>query len=364
MRRILLYFFTVLTLTLCAGSVFIVPAAVSADTAVSAETGYPVPDADTTLQKGDRSDAVSWVQDALNRAAGTSLTVDGDFGKKTENALRDFQKQQGLPVTGKADPRTVQALQNVLAQNSETQDSETDDGQKPDDGKESALVLDPKVHSGVLLKSYWSAYFRCAKLCIVQLPAFIRMLFSGVKALVIILAVLLFSIVIFSFTLGGFKNADAGGGYVYKHIYDYSISEATGCLGLGIWLVSRLLILGVIISPIIADCWYFSTYYHRDGWTCFGLALMFTLVRVLAALIIFKIGRPILTRLLYFLGMLIAYPFRLLRDKIKKVQTVKPSDLIPVDEKLEAAEITATVLICAGLAYMLFMPDIMAFIVK
>lgn len=225
-------------------------------------------------------------------------------------------------------------------------------------------MLDPKVHSGVLLKSYWSAYFRCATLCITHLPSFIGMLFSGVKALVLIIVALLFIVLILSFTLGALKHRDAGGGYVYVNLFEFSFSEATGCFGMGIWLASRLLILGLVISPIIADCWYFSTYYHRDGWTCFGLALMFTLARVLAALIIFKIGRPILTRLLYFLGMLIAYPFRLLRDKIKKVQTVKPSDLIPVYEKLEAAEITATVIICVSLAYMIFIPDIMAIIVK
>ena len=367
-RKILLYFLTFLTLAFCAGSVFAVPAAFSADTVVFAETGYPMPDADTTLKKGDRGDAVSWVQDALNRACGTSLTVDGDFGKKTENALRDFQTQQGLQVTGKADPETVQALQSVLALSSETQPGETPsgetDGQKADDGNRFGLELDPKVHSGVLLNSYWSAYFRCAKLCVANLPSFFKMLFSGVKLLVIVIAGLLLAVVIFGFTLGGWKNADAGGGYVYKHLYDLSISEATGCVGLGFWLVSRLLILGLVISPIIADCWYISTYYHRDGWTCFGLAVMFTAVRALAALIIFKLCRPLLTRLLYVLGMLIAYPFRLLRDKIKKVQTVKPSDLIPVYEKLEAAEITATVIIGVFLVYMLFTPDIMALIVK
>ena len=228
-RKILLYFLTFLTLALCAGSVFVVPAAFSADTVVSAETGYPVPDADATLKKGDRDDGVSWVQDALNRACGISLTVDGDFGKKTENALRDFQTQQGLQVTGKADPETVQALQSVLAQAGETQPDEApsdeSDGQTTDVGTKYGLVLDPKVHSGVLLNSYWSAYFRCAKLCVANLPGFFKMLFSGVKSLVIVIAGLLLMVVIFGFTLGGWKNADAGGGYVYKHLYDLSTSK-------------------------------------------------------------------------------------------------------------------------------------------
>ena len=359
----------VLLFTVCTAVLLCVPAApcfqVYADDAVlSAITEYPSPAADTVLKKGDKGQEVCWVQEALNRVCNAGLTVDGDFGKKTETVLRKFQTEHGLTVSGKADAETVQALQEILSPPAETQQGETETAQESGENEEPLLVLDPKPHSGVLLKSYWSAYFRCAKLCVTHLPAFFKMLYNGAKVLVIVLAALLIMTVIFGFTMGGWKNADAGPGMVYKHLYDYSISEATGCVGLGFWLVTRLLLLGVIISPLIADCWYISTYYNRTGSVCFGLALMFTLVRILAAFIIFKIGKRILTPLLYFLGMLLAYPFRLLRDKIKKVKTVKPSDLIPRKEKTEPAEITACVMLGICLAYMLFMPDIMAFIVK
>ena len=363
--------YLLILMTVCFAVLLVVPESpafrAAAEQAVLSEiTEYPCPSEDMVLQKGDNGAEVQWVQEALNRVCGTSLKVDGDFGKKTESALRDFQTQNGLTVSGTADAETVQALRKMLAPSAEAKpdggEAETD----PESGEEKdpPLVLDPRPHDGVLLKSYWSAYFRCAKLCITNLPAFFKMVYDAAKAVVIILAALLIMTVIFGFTLGAWKNADAGPGMVYKYIYDYSLSEATGCVGLGFWLVTRLLALGIIISPVIADHWYISTYYHREGAVCVGLAVMFTLVRVLAALMIFKIGRPVLARVLYFLGMLLAYPFRLLRDKIKKVQTVKPSDLIPKNEKLEAAEITANVVLGICIAYMLFMPDIMAFIVK
>ena len=37
-------------------------------------------------------------------------TVDGRMGPKTQAALRDFQKAQGMESTGDLDPKTTQAL--------------------------------------------------------------------------------------------------------------------------------------------------------------------------------------------------------------------------------------------------------------
>ena len=49
------------------------------------------------------------VQTALN-SHGAKLTVDGRMGPKTEAALRAFQHQHHLKVTGRPDHATVQAL--------------------------------------------------------------------------------------------------------------------------------------------------------------------------------------------------------------------------------------------------------------
>lgn len=58
----------------------------------------------------DRGPGVQLLQLGLARAGYSPGAVDGIFGPKTEAALRQFQKAAGLPVTGKSDRATWQAL--------------------------------------------------------------------------------------------------------------------------------------------------------------------------------------------------------------------------------------------------------------
>lgn len=55
-----------------------------------------------------------WVQIALNRAINAGLAVTGQMNRSTRRALRRFQGQRGLPVTGLADPLTVAALARAI----------------------------------------------------------------------------------------------------------------------------------------------------------------------------------------------------------------------------------------------------------
>jgi len=52
---------------------------------------------------------VKHVQEALN-SHDAKIRTDGICGKKTINAIRAFQKAQGLKVTGMPDPETLKAL--------------------------------------------------------------------------------------------------------------------------------------------------------------------------------------------------------------------------------------------------------------
>ena len=58
-----------------------------------------------TLYKGLSGDDVKWLQDKLN-GYGHKLAVDGSFGAKTDTALSDFQKNNGLTVDGRCGPAT------------------------------------------------------------------------------------------------------------------------------------------------------------------------------------------------------------------------------------------------------------------
>lgn len=62
-----------------------------------------------TLKKGLTGQDVKWLQYELVES-GYKLTIDGDFGNKTYNALIKFQKSAKLVVDGKAGPATRKSL--------------------------------------------------------------------------------------------------------------------------------------------------------------------------------------------------------------------------------------------------------------
>ena len=75
---------------------------------VAAATPPPPPPTPTAKPMAHQN-RVATVQTALNNN-GAQLNVDGHMGPKTAAALKAFQKQHKLKVTGKADGATLKAL--------------------------------------------------------------------------------------------------------------------------------------------------------------------------------------------------------------------------------------------------------------
>lgn len=69
-----------------------------------------MPEAATSYRKGDTGDMVKTIQEKLIRWGYLSGTADGIFGTETENALKYFQRVNGLTVDGIAGPSTLNAL--------------------------------------------------------------------------------------------------------------------------------------------------------------------------------------------------------------------------------------------------------------
>ena len=67
-------------------------------------TGQP------TIAPGATGTAVRRLQRALRRTPDLQIAVDGEFGPKTEAAVKLFQQSTGLVVDGVVGPRTWQAL--------------------------------------------------------------------------------------------------------------------------------------------------------------------------------------------------------------------------------------------------------------
>lgn len=64
----------------------------------------------TGLKNGDTGAEVAYLQEKL-WTRGFVLEIDGSFGSRTEDDVRDFQSMNGLPVTGVMDPATWAALE-------------------------------------------------------------------------------------------------------------------------------------------------------------------------------------------------------------------------------------------------------------
>lgn len=69
----------------------------------------------TVLRKGSKGKEVEVLQTNLNKAINAGLAVDGDFGSKTEKAVKDFQKKYGLVVDGIYGPKSQAKMQEVTS---------------------------------------------------------------------------------------------------------------------------------------------------------------------------------------------------------------------------------------------------------
>jgi Ca-activated chloride channel family protein len=84
-------------------------------------------------QKGDSGEKVTWIQQRLKELEYLSREPDGVFDEETEEALRNFQRDNGLLATGKADEVTMRVLETATETVSERysnmyEDMEYEDG--------------------------------------------------------------------------------------------------------------------------------------------------------------------------------------------------------------------------------------------
>ncbi len=82
---------------------------VMAPTVTMAQQAKPEMKMEKKAMKPKADPAVSALQEALNKS-GAKLKVDGLMGGKTKAALRNYQKANGLKVTGMADDATKKKL--------------------------------------------------------------------------------------------------------------------------------------------------------------------------------------------------------------------------------------------------------------
>ena len=86
-----------------------------------------------TLRRGDSGESVTYLQTLLCDV-GETLTADGNFGEKTEKAVKNFQRIYKLPVDGVVGPKTWAALEFATGHQHDEPDAPQDE-QIADDRK-------------------------------------------------------------------------------------------------------------------------------------------------------------------------------------------------------------------------------------
>ena len=91
---------------------------------------------DGTLQKGDKNASVKAVQERLKELGYYNNTCDGSFGNVTVNAVKAFQKKNGLTQDGKVNEATMKKLTSAsaIAANGKTVVTEDKKEETADDG--------------------------------------------------------------------------------------------------------------------------------------------------------------------------------------------------------------------------------------
>ena len=70
--------------------------------------------AQPTIKKGSKGQQVKYLQHDLNYILGTKLTVDGEFGPKSVEALKQFQKKYKLTVDGVYGTNSYNKMKSLL----------------------------------------------------------------------------------------------------------------------------------------------------------------------------------------------------------------------------------------------------------
>lgn len=78
----------------------------------------------TILKKGTTGSAVKTLQKMLNKV-GFNLVVDGDFGSKTDVAVRKFQRDNGLIVDGEYGTKSKAVLEKLIAEKEQIKNSQS-----------------------------------------------------------------------------------------------------------------------------------------------------------------------------------------------------------------------------------------------
>lgn len=109
----------------------------------------------STLKNGQSNEAVRQLQSQLTILGFYHNSIDGSFGRITENAIKDFQKSMGMVETGEAEPRLQMLMRSLTQPTVELTSVKVEDNtpSKLDIiGQKAGIDVQPIVESGLTLR--------------------------------------------------------------------------------------------------------------------------------------------------------------------------------------------------------------------
>ena len=98
-----------------------------------------------TCAPGDNGDAVRKVQKRLINLGYLSGSADGDYGNMTKNAVKDFQRNNGLSVTGSVNSATLNKLNSSSAKKAGSTSSSSNGTCKPGDSGDAVRKVQKRL---------------------------------------------------------------------------------------------------------------------------------------------------------------------------------------------------------------------------
>ena len=146
---------------------------------------------------------------------------------------------------------------------------------------------------------------------------------------------------------------------------DFSTEEAAGCFSMSTGLFLKFLLLLIVISPIIADYFFLRALFQLSGIKCILLALLFTLMRLAAAVALYYLLRIPFCVVLYLAVGLPLYLLYLVFELIRLKKPDSPFEFLALsDESLGDLLAITSGLLAVFLLFTVYVPDILVFVAK
>ena len=265
-------------------------------------------DENMILVRGAKGDEVKWLQSALNELSDCDLIVDGDFGEKTESALKHFQSEHGLEESGIADKATISMINHMIYPEKYITASSTTPN-SPDETVQPKYIRNiPEIDRLHPFLSYWKEYFITLKDIIFHFkstmpPVLIASKNFSVLCIILIVLALIGMMPVLALII----SIDSNGNEIGSRIGCVPFIS-NGCLGNAFLIILVALLLSPFISDIIYVKHNFDAGIVKAFFTSCLYGVLKFVISILGAISVWMLSTAVLYILIYVKNIIVDLP--------------------------------------------------------